>query len=66
MAQEEGFLSEPDPESNIRSQIVIGSYSYTAPDGQNVSVSYTADKNGFQPVGSHIPASSSFTAEYHK
>ncbi|ENN76007.1 cuticle protein 3 isoform X2 [Dendroctonus ponderosae] len=32
-----------------------GSYSYTAPDGQHISVTYTADENGFVPQGSHIP-----------
>ena len=32
-----------------------GSYSYTAPDGQLVSITYTADENGFVPQGSHIP-----------
>ncbi|ENN76004.1 pupal cuticle protein 20 [Dendroctonus ponderosae] len=32
-----------------------GQFSYTAPDGQRVSLQYTADENGFRPVGSHIP-----------
>ncbi|KAJ0177322.1 hypothetical protein K1T71_007331 [Dendrolimus kikuchii] len=32
-----------------------GGFSYQAPDGQNVAVSYTADENGFHPTGSHIP-----------
>ncbi|CAB3224335.1 unnamed protein product [Arctia plantaginis] len=32
-----------------------GGYSYTAPNGQQISLSYTADENGFHPVGSHIP-----------
>ncbi|TKX27982.1 cuticular protein RR-1 [Spodoptera litura] len=32
-----------------------GGFSYTAPDGQQVSLTYTADENGFHPVGSHIP-----------
>jgi len=35
---------------------IKGSYSYTSPDGQLITMSYTADENGFQPVGSHIPA----------
>ncbi|CAH1645413.1 unnamed protein product [Spodoptera littoralis] len=34
---------------------VEGGFSYTAPDGQEVSLTYTADENGFHPVGSHIP-----------
>ncbi|XP_073944781.1 pupal cuticle protein 20-like [Choristoneura fumiferana] len=32
-----------------------GAFSYRAPDGQQISVSYTADENGFHPVGSHLP-----------
>ncbi|CAG9770932.1 unnamed protein product [Ceutorhynchus assimilis] len=32
-----------------------GSYSYIAPDGQHISITYTADENGFVPQGSHIP-----------
>ncbi|XP_023944538.2 cuticle protein 3-like [Bicyclus anynana] len=32
-----------------------GGYSYTGDDGQLYSVRYTADVNGFQPVGAHLP-----------
>ncbi|XP_050301288.1 pupal cuticle protein 36a-like [Anthonomus grandis grandis] len=32
-----------------------GSFGYSAPDGQQISISYTADENGFLPQGSHIP-----------
>ncbi|XP_041976232.1 endocuticle structural glycoprotein ABD-5-like [Aricia agestis] len=28
---------------------VKGSYKYVAPDGQHISVSFVADKNGYQP-----------------
>ncbi|XP_060517048.1 putative mediator of RNA polymerase II transcription subunit 26 [Cylas formicarius] len=34
---------------------VQGSYSYIGPDGKEYTVSYTADENGFQPAGEHIP-----------
>lgn len=33
----------------------VGGYSYTGDDGQVYTVRYTADANGFQPVGAHIP-----------
>jgi loricrin len=31
-----------------------GSYSYTAPDGQQISVNWVADENGFQPQGKTV------------
>ncbi|VEN35645.1 unnamed protein product [Callosobruchus maculatus] len=45
-AQEEGFLKDG-------SQVAQGGYRYTSPDGQQFSIEYTADENGFQPRGAH-------------
>lgn len=36
--------------------VVQGSYSYTSPEGQVITVNYIADENGFRPTGDHIPA----------
>lgn len=36
--------------------IAQGSYSYTDPDGNQISITYVADdEGGFQPQGAHIP-----------
>ncbi|CAK1596353.1 unnamed protein product [Parnassius mnemosyne] len=32
-----------------------GAFSFQTPDGQQISLTYTADENGFHPVGSHLP-----------
>lgn len=56
-AEETGQLKElKDEEGKPASAIVsTGSYSYTGDDGKNYLVSYTADENGFQPKGEHLP-----------
>ncbi|KAF7274223.1 hypothetical protein GWI33_013105, partial [Rhynchophorus ferrugineus] len=43
-----------------------GSFAYVSPEGQRVSVSYTADENGFVPQGSHIPTPPPIPAEILK
>ncbi|XP_016955536.1 pupal cuticle protein Edg-78E [Drosophila biarmipes] len=32
-----------------------GSHSYISPEGIPISLTYTADENGFQPQGAHLP-----------
>ncbi|XP_063220023.1 endocuticle structural glycoprotein SgAbd-8-like [Bacillus rossius redtenbacheri] len=53
-AEETGFvknLGQPEQEA----QVAQGSYSYTDPDGARVSLTYTADENGYRPEGTHLP-----------
>ncbi|CAH2980178.1 unnamed protein product [Chilo suppressalis] len=52
-AHESGSPRAPGPEGPAVT--AEGGYSYRAPDGQQISLSYTADENGFHPTGSHIP-----------
>ncbi|CAH0407740.1 unnamed protein product [Chilo suppressalis] len=34
---------------------VVGGFSYVGKDGNEYSLSYTADENGYRPVGAHLP-----------
>lgn len=51
-ASEYGQLKPGGPEGI---QTVYGSYSYPGEDGQLITVTYTADENGFVPKGNHLP-----------
>ncbi|XP_053609603.1 larval cuticle protein 65Ag1-like isoform X2 [Plodia interpunctella] len=52
-AQEAGQLKNAGQENEAIS--VQGSNSFTAPDGQQFSLQYVADENGYQPQGAHLP-----------
>ncbi|KAH8371649.1 hypothetical protein KR093_008370, partial [Drosophila rubida] len=52
-AQEEGTVKNKGSENEIPS--VMGSYTYTNPEGELVEISYTADENGFVPSGAALP-----------
>ncbi|XP_055597286.1 endocuticle structural glycoprotein ABD-4-like [Uranotaenia lowii] len=39
-----------------RALVQTGSFSYPAPDGTIIQLSYTADESGFHPEGAHLPA----------
>ncbi|XP_058832225.1 endocuticle structural glycoprotein SgAbd-2-like [Topomyia yanbarensis] len=53
--QEQGYVKNAGAGKDHESNVVQGSYSYVNPHGEQVSVSYTADENGFRAHGSHIP-----------
>lgn len=51
--QEEGQLK--DIGTDHEAIVVRGSFSYVGDDGQQYTVTYLADENGFQPEGEHLP-----------
>lgn len=53
-AEETGYLLNPGVPDQ-EAQHAEGSYSYTAPDGTVISMTYVAGPEGFVPTGSHIP-----------
>ncbi|KAM3962305.1 cuticular protein RR-1 motif 36 [Aphomia sociella] len=52
-AFENGELKSFDNEKT--GEAVVGGFSYMGKDGQEYSLSYTADENGYRPVGAHLP-----------
>ncbi|XP_046826398.1 endocuticle structural glycoprotein SgAbd-4-like [Vespa crabro] len=52
-AEEQGQLKNAGSENEAME--AQGAFSYPSDDGQQISLTYTADENGFQPVGAHLP-----------
>ncbi|CAL8091558.1 unnamed protein product [Orchesella dallaii] len=51
----------------VRSDAMIaksGSYSYTTPEGQQITTNWSADENGFRAEGAHLPRSVEMPAEH--
>ncbi|CAD7003079.1 pupal cuticle protein Edg-78E [Ceratitis capitata] len=42
-------------ESGVGGYYATGSSQYYSPEGQLIQLTYTADENGFQPQGAHLP-----------
>ncbi|XP_014260617.1 endocuticle structural glycoprotein ABD-4-like [Cimex lectularius] len=55
VAEETGYVKNFGQGEPNEIQTAVGSYSYTAPDGTRITLTYTADENGFVPQGDHLP-----------
>lgn len=71
IAQEEGYIKDlgPDPDAagqNLNAQVQQGSYTYTSPEGQVITVNYIADEKGFHPSGDHLPTPPPVSPEVQK
>ncbi|KAI9565995.1 hypothetical protein GHT06_009793 [Daphnia sinensis] len=52
---ESGNQKKVGPKDEDIGTVSKGSYSYTSPDGVVITVNWTADENGFQATGDHLP-----------
>ncbi|XP_043269003.1 endocuticle structural glycoprotein SgAbd-4-like [Venturia canescens] len=67
VAEESGYIKTfGEGEDKTEGLVQQGSYSYTSPDGQVISVSYTADETGFHVSGDHLPTPPPVSEEIQK
>ncbi|CAL8145216.1 unnamed protein product [Orchesella dallaii] len=60
-AYDDGYGKMIQSDSVVRKQ---GAYSYTAPDGQQITTTWVADENGFRAEGAHLPRPVQMPAEH--
>ncbi|CAG9560428.1 unnamed protein product [Danaus chrysippus] len=54
-AAESGYVKNFGKGEGQEIQVAEGQFSYKAPDGSPIALTYIADENGFQPQGAHLP-----------
>ena len=54
-AEASGNQKQVGPKPEDVGSVQKGSYSYTSPEGQLITVNWVADENGFQATGDHLP-----------
>ena len=52
-ATQDGVLKHINAEHD--GEAIQGQFSFVADDGESYAVSYTADENGYRPMGAHLP-----------
>ncbi|XP_034943855.1 endocuticle structural glycoprotein SgAbd-2-like [Chelonus insularis] len=67
IAEESGYIKTfGEGEDKVEGLVQQGSYSYTSPEGQIITVHYTADETGFHAQGDHIPTPPPVSEEIQK
>ncbi|KAI4495450.1 hypothetical protein M0802_008664 [Mischocyttarus mexicanus] len=67
IAEESGYIKTVGEGAEQGEALVQqGSYSYMSPDGQLISIHYTADETGFHASGDHIPTPPPVSEEIQK
>ncbi|XP_015597110.1 endocuticle structural glycoprotein SgAbd-8 isoform X1 [Cephus cinctus] len=67
IAEESGYIkSFGEGEDKSEALVQQGSYSYISPEGQLITVHYTADETGFHATGDHIPTPPPVSEEIQK
>ncbi|KAF2349618.1 Insect cuticle protein [Trinorchestia longiramus] len=48
-------VDEEGTEGSVGQSVVRGSYSYTSPEGEIITINYVADENGYRATGPSVP-----------
>ncbi|XP_043251962.1 endocuticle structural glycoprotein ABD-4 [Colletes gigas] len=67
IAEESGYIKKVgEGEEQGEALVQQGSYSYMSPEGQLITIHYTADETGFHATGEHIPTPPPVSEEIQK
>lgn len=67
ISEESGYVKTiGEGEDQAEALVQQGSYSYTSPEGQQITIHYTADETGFHATGDHLPTPPPVSEEIQK